>query len=89
MCATEHTALRGLAAPLQRPLRAADLVPGRLYLSPSGRTCMLLQPQDSGLSRTTFLFAYLNRSGRPTRDDGFNLSAGNARAIAALRELCP
>lgn len=70
-----------------RPLRAADLVPGRVYLSPTGRRCMLLQPAENGLSRTSYLFAYLTRTGRPSEDDGFAINAGNARAIAAMQEL--
>lgn len=69
-----------------RPLRAADLVPGRLYVSPSGRLCTLQPPNDNGISRTSYLFRYLTRRGTASEEDGFNLSATNATAIAALRE---
>lgn len=48
---------RGLAAPGKAALRACDLRPGHVYLSPTGRRCLLLQPADSGLSRTSYLFA--------------------------------
>lgn len=75
---------RGLAA-AGRPLRAADLKPGTVYLSPAGRKCMLLQPADSGLARSNYLFAYITRTGRASDDDGFALSVSNAGAIAALR----
>ena len=68
-----------------RPLRAADLVPGNLYYSPSGQLCMLLQPAENGISRTSYLFAYITRTGKLNRDEGFALSAANAKAIAAMR----
>lgn len=80
---------RGLAAPGKAALRACDLRPGHVYLSPTGRRCLLLQPADSGLSRTSYLFAYLTRTGRASADDGFALSANNTRAIAALQEVRP
>lgn len=81
--------LRGLAARGKAALRACDLRPGHVYLSPTGRRCLLLQPADSGLSRTSYLFAYLTRTGRASEDDGFALSANNTRAIAALQEVRP
>lgn len=67
-------------------LRAADLMPGTVYLSPTGRKCLLLQPAASGIGCNTYLFAYITRNGRASEDDGFALSASNARAIAALKE---
>jgi hypothetical protein len=81
--------MRGLAAPERAPLRAGDLRPGNVYLSPSGRKCLLLQPTESGLSRTSYLFAYIARNGKAAEDDGFSLSASNAHAIAALKEWKP
>ena len=82
--------MRGLAAPATKPpLRAADLRPGEVYLSPRGRKCLLLQPADNGISRTSYLFAYIARNGRASEDDGFALSASNAVAIAALKEWRP
>lgn len=81
--------MRGMAAPIRPPLRAADLRPGNVYLSPTGRKCLLLQPAESGLSRNSYLFAYITRNGRASEDDGFALSANNAQAIAALREWRP
>jgi hypothetical protein len=72
----------------KRPLRASDLVPGRTYLSPSGRLCRLLEPNGNGLSRTSYLFEYLSkRKGRQDDDDGFALLASNAIAIAAMQEV--
>jgi hypothetical protein len=82
------TKMRGLAA-AKPVLRAADLKPGTVYLSPTGRRCLLLQPAASGIGCNTYLFAYITRNGRASEDDGFALSAGNARAIAALKEWCP
>lgn len=84
---TSMLAARGLAAPRRAVLKAADLVPGRLYLSPTGRKCMLLAPTGAGISCTSFLFAYITRTGRASEDEGFALSAANGRAIAALREV--
>jgi hypothetical protein len=81
--------MRGLAAPARAPLRAGDLRPGNVYLSPSGRKCLLLQPTESGLSRTSYLFAYITRNGKASEGDGFALSTNNAQTIAALREWRP
>jgi hypothetical protein len=81
--------MRGLAAPARAPLRAGDLRPGNVYLSPSGRKCLLLQPADNGISRTSYLFAYITRTGKASEDDGFALAANNAQTIAALREWRP
>jgi hypothetical protein len=71
---------------MKTPLRARDLRPGSLYLSPTGRLCMLLDAAESGLSRTAYLFAYVTRTGKPSVDDGFAISANNDIAIAAMRE---
>lgn len=68
-------------------LRACDLRPGSLYISPTGRLCMLLEPNSNGLSRTSYLFAYMNKSARRPSDEGFAINAHNAKAIAALREV--
>lgn len=68
-----------------KPLRASDLVPGSLYFSPTGRLCMLLQPQENGISRTSYLFAYMTKNRRPSEDEGFAIKAENALAIAAMR----
>jgi hypothetical protein len=68
-----------------RPLRAADLEPGACYYSPTGRLCMLLQPQTQGISRTSYLFAYLTKNRNPSEDEGFALNCENATAIAAMR----
>jgi hypothetical protein len=76
-------AARGLGG---QPLRACDLVPGRVYLSPTGRKCMLLAPQENGISRTSYLFAYITRTGKCSDDDGFAINAVNGTAIGALRE---
>lgn len=78
--------LRGMAAPGKTPLRAADLRPGAVYLSPSGRKCLLLQSAEHGIACNSYLFAYLTRSGKPSENDGFALSCANAKAIAALQE---
>jgi hypothetical protein len=66
---------------MSRPLRAADLVPGRVYLSPSGRLCRLLPADQFGIGSTAYTFGYLSRS-----DDTFAISADNVRALAAMRE---
>ena len=72
---------------MTRPLCPADLVPGRMYFSPSGRLCVMQQPGESGLGCNSFMFAYVSaRTGREKADDGFWLSAENARAIATMRE---
>lgn len=67
-------------------MRAADLVPGRVYLSPSGRLCRFDPPCENGLSRTCYLFTYLSKRGDRLVDDGFALSASNATAIAKMTE---
>jgi hypothetical protein len=69
-----------------KPLRAADLVPGRVYFSPSGRLCRLDPAAEHGLARSCYLFTYLSRRGDRLVEDGFALNAGNIRAIAAMRE---
>jgi hypothetical protein len=69
---------------MSRPLKAGDLVPGRIYYSPTGRLCRLLETSE-GISRMAYSFMYLSQ-GRYVQDDGFNLLATNDRAIAALRE---
>lgn len=76
-----------MTAPTQRILRASDLVYGQCYYSPSGRLCMLLAPSENGLSRTSYLFSYLTRTGKTSQDEGFAISADNARAIAAMRRV--
>lgn len=86
MSGTDLLMQRGLATASRATLRACDLVPGTVYLSPTGRKCMLLAPQENGISRTAYLFAYLTRTGRTSEDDGFAINTGNAQAIAALRE---
>jgi hypothetical protein len=47
---------------------------------------MLLAASESGLSRAAYLFAYVTRSGKPSVDEGFAISANNDTAIAAMRE---
>lgn len=84
MSALQLVRARGLAA-APPPLRAAALKPGTVYLSPTGRRCLLLEPAESGLARNNYLFAYITRNGRASEDDGFALSAANAHAIAALK----
>ena len=69
-----------------KPLRAADLVPGRVYFSPSGRLCRFDEPSDNGLSRTCYLFTYLSQRGDRAIEDGFALSASNSTALAAMSE---
>lgn len=69
-----------------RSLRAADLVPGRVYFSPSGRLCRFDPPTDSGISCTCYLFTYLSKRGDRLVDDGFSLNAENSAAIASMRE---
>lgn len=68
-----------------RALRAADLKPGDVYYSPTGRLCMLLQPAGSGLSRSCYLSASLTKNRRPSDDEGFAISAANSQTIAAMR----
>lgn len=63
------------------PLRASDLVPGRIYLSPSGRLCRLLPLGQMGIGSTCYSFAYLSRAG-----DEFSINVNNVKAIAAMRE---
>jgi len=69
-----------------KPLRAADLVPGRVYFSPSGRLCRFDEPADVGLSRTCYLFTYLSQRGDRAIEDGSALNAANATAIAKMVE---
>jgi hypothetical protein len=69
-----------------KPLRAADLVPGRIYFSPSGRLCRFDEPAENGLSRTCYLFTYLSQRGDRLVEDGFALSTSNAAAIAKMSE---
>ena len=69
-----------------KPLLAADLVPGRIYFSPSGRLCRFDEPADVGLSRTCYLFTYLSQRGDRAIEDGFALSTSNAFTLAAMSE---
>ena len=68
------------------PLRAGDLKPGSIYISPTGRRCVLLESSGFGIACTSLVFRYVTRTGRASWDEGFALSAQNAQAIAALRE---
>jgi len=66
-------------------MRAADLKPGSLYWSPSGRRVKLMPIKDNGITRTAYLFHYVNAWG-VVQEDGFAISASNSVSIAALRE---
>jgi hypothetical protein len=70
-----------------KPLRAADLVPGRTYRSPSGRLCRLLEPPAQGPLSYCYSFVYLSRDGQRQIDDHFVIKQSNAATIAALREV--
>ena len=74
---------------MKRPLRGSDLRPGALYYSPSGRLCMLLEPNAQGISNTSWLFSYMTRNGKTSADEGFAISVANDRAIAAMVEVDP
>ena len=64
-------------------LRAADLVPGRLYIAPSGRVCRLVRMAAYG---TALEFAYVNLGGDARTEECFQLHEANRSAIAAMRE---
>jgi hypothetical protein len=66
---------------------AADLVPGNLYLSPSGRLCVLCpMPRMGPNSDGVYSFDYITRDGKPAKDEGFRLSPNNLLAISKMRE---
>ena len=81
--AAQYVAARGLGRAV--PLRACDLVPGRNYISPSGRKVRLLPSADYGIGTSCYAFAYLTPWGKPGKE-GFYLNANNAAAIGALKE---
>ena len=60
-----------------------DLKPGRQYLSPSGRPCVLLPSPDRGPDRANLLFKYLDED---REDGGFSIRADNAAALARITE---
>lgn len=68
-----------------KPLRAADLVPGRMYFSPSGRLCRLLPPNPQ--RATQYTFVYLSRRGDREIDDHFSLLATNSQAIERMSQV--
>jgi hypothetical protein len=85
-CGVAQASIRQERQAVKVALRARDLRPGSLYYSPTGKLCMLLAASESGLSRAAYLFAYVTRSGKPSVDEGFAISANNDTAIAAMRE---
>lgn len=69
---------------MTRPMRPADLVPGRMYFSPSGRLCVL---QSHSGNHKTLLFVYVSkRTGRPNADDSFALDPEAFHMISCMRE---
>jgi hypothetical protein len=69
-----------------KKLRASDLIPGRRYITPTGKMAQLCFPKDNGISRTSFVFVYMQAYGQQDKENGFAIRADNATAIAALRE---
>lgn len=69
-----------------KKLRASDLIPGRRYITPTGKVAELMPPNDNGISRTSFVFVYALEYGKQDKDNGFAIRADNATAIAAMRE---
>jgi hypothetical protein len=69
----------------KRPLQFFDLVPGRTYLSPSGRLCRLQEPTPN--RPNTIRFVYLSRRGDREIDDGFDLMTTNAVSIGRMQEV--
>jgi len=67
-----------------RATRACDLVPDRIYLSPSGRLCKLLPTNHKNPGNLTFV--YLSRRGDREIDDHFTLLASNAFAISRITD---
>ena len=72
---------------LERDLLLTDLVPGRIYRSPSGRLCKLKPPTLRGEPRYMLVFSYLDKTGQREIADQFSLDLRNTKAIAALREV--
>jgi len=62
-------------------MRACDFVLGRMYFSPSGRLCKLVEHSKSHLK-----FAYLSRSKGRVMKDEFILSRENEKTISAMSE---
>ena len=67
-------------------LRINDMAEGRIYVSPSGRLCKLVEYRRSGHYQGMLFFSYLSKGGNRTTEDGFRLSEDNAQALAAMRE---
>lgn len=65
--------------------RVTDVREGEVYIAPSGRLCMLMPRPARGIGSDgdTLIFAYLSR-GRPSKEDGFNLSRVNIGCLQKL-----
>lgn len=65
------------------------LLPNKIYITPSGRLCKLVpNPKHGpGSDGSILTFAYLTRSGGPSKDDGFSINVENEVTLKLFAEL--